>query len=130
MSFIHHEYFCRMIDTIKYHIETTDLTGSVSTPYFGQLLDEKIFELDITWVFILYLPDNLTEGTNLVVDFQYDSEEEFHVHLAEQVNIQKTNIPSKSQEYYQQDDITFNQQGNLCHQCESVKLEYNATGIK
>ena len=114
----------------EYHIETTDLTGSVSTPYFGQVFDEKIFELDMTWVFTLYLPDNLTEGTNLVVDFHYDSEEEFYVHLAEQVNIQKTNIPRKSQEYYQRDDITFNQQGNLCHQCDSVKLEYIATGIE
>ena len=113
----------------RYQIETTNLNGSVSTPYFGQHFDEKIFEPDMTWVFSLYLPDNLPEGTILVVDFQYDSEQEFHVHLAEQVNIQKTNIPGKSGEFYQQDDITFNHQGNLCHQCDSVTLEYIATGI-
>ena len=107
----------------KYHINTTDLTGSVSTPYFEQRFDEKIFELNMTWVFTFYLPDNLPEGTNLVVFFHYDSEEKFNAHQAEQVNIQKTNIPPKSLEYYQGDDITF-------EQTRSVKLEYTATGTQ
>ena len=110
----------------KYHIETTDLSGTVSTPHFGQLFDEKIFELDLTWVFTIFLPDNLTEGTSLLVDFHFDSEKEFHVHLAEKVNIQKTNIPGKSEEFYQQDNITFNQQVIL----NKTVLEYIATGIQ
>ena len=58
--------------TKKYNLETTSLTGSVSTPYFRNVFDETKFELKIEWTFTILVPSNLTEGSNLVVDIQYD----------------------------------------------------------
>ena len=58
--------------TKKYNLETTSLTGSVSTPYFRNTFDENKFELKIRWIFTILVPSNLTEGSNLVIDIQYD----------------------------------------------------------
>ena len=56
----------------KIRLDTASLTGSVSTPYFSKSFDESKFELMIDWTFNLLVPSNLTEGSNLVVDFEYD----------------------------------------------------------
>ena len=55
-----------------YNLETASLTGSVSTPYFRNTFDENKFELKIDWRFTILVPSNLTEGSNLVIDIQYD----------------------------------------------------------
>ena len=55
-----------------YKLETASLTGSVSTPYFRNTFDENKFELNIDWTFTILVPSNLTEGSNLVIDIQYD----------------------------------------------------------
>merc|ERR1712218_658365 len=55
-----------------YNLETASLTGSVATPYFRNTFDENKFELAIRWEFIILVPSNLTEGSNLVIDIQYD----------------------------------------------------------
>ena len=56
----------------KYKLETASLNGSVSTPYFRNTFDENKFWLKIDWWLILLVPSNLTEGSNLVIDIQYD----------------------------------------------------------
>ena len=53
----------------KYKLETSSLTGSFSTPYFRNSFDEKKFERII---FTLVVPNNLSEGSNLVIDIEYD----------------------------------------------------------
>ena len=62
------------IDTYfkKYRLETSSLTGSISTPYFRNSFDENRFEKTFVWTFNLFVPSNLTEDSNLVVDIQYD----------------------------------------------------------
>ena len=55
-----------------YKLETASLTGSVSTPFFRKTFDENKFELAIEWKFSIFVPSNLTEGSNLVIDIQYD----------------------------------------------------------
>ena len=60
------------IDFMSYKLETASLTGSVSTPYFRKTFDENKFEKNIDWNFDILVPSNLTEGSNLVVDIEYD----------------------------------------------------------
>ena len=55
-----------------YNLKTTSLTGSVSTPYFSNTFDKNKFERNIDWTFTILVPSNLTEGSNLVIDIQYD----------------------------------------------------------
>ena len=55
-----------------YYLETASLTGSVSTPYFRKPFDENKFEMQLDWTFTILVPSNLTEGSNLVIDIQYD----------------------------------------------------------
>ena len=55
-----------------YNLQTASLTGSVSSPYFRNTFDENKFELRIEWKFFILVPSNLTEGSNLVIDIEYD----------------------------------------------------------
>ena len=64
-------YESNQIET-KLDLETASLTGSVSTPYFRNIFDENKFEREIRWIFTILVPSNLTEGSNLVIDIQYD----------------------------------------------------------
>ena len=64
-------YESNQIET-KLDLETASLTGSVSTPYFRKTFDENQFERRFWWEFTLLVPSNLTEGSNLVIDIQYD----------------------------------------------------------
>ena len=65
-------YIDRQRNMKKYVLETASLTGSISTPYFRSSFDGNKFELAIDWNFILLVPSNLTEGSNLVIDIEYD----------------------------------------------------------
>ena len=56
----------------KYKLETASLNGSVSTPYFRKSFDENHFEFVFDWTFHLLVPSNLSEGSNLVIDIEYD----------------------------------------------------------
>ena len=59
----------------KYELATASLTGSVSTPYFRNTFDEtkpKGTISSISWEFILHVPSDLTEGSNLTVAINYD----------------------------------------------------------
>ena len=55
-----------------YELETASLTGSVSTPYFGNAFDENKFEHYMIWTCTILVPSNLIEDSNLVIDIQYD----------------------------------------------------------
>ena len=65
-------YIDRQRNMKKYVLQTASLTGSISTPYFRSSFDGNKFELAIDWNFILLVPSNLTEGSNLVIDIEYD----------------------------------------------------------
>ena len=62
----------RNVNRNIYELETASLTGSVSTPYFRNIFDENKFALKILCEFTLFIPSNLTESSNLVIDIQYD----------------------------------------------------------
>ena len=62
-----------------YYLITSALNGSFSTPYFGKPFDDNLFECRYRTQVFLYVPDNLTLGTKLVVDIYYDmGDEEEH----------------------------------------------------
>lgn len=67
----------------KYDLETSDLTGTISTPYFKEEFDENKFELVTDLLYSIYVPDNLTEGTQLVVNVEYDFEINNYGHTRE-----------------------------------------------
>ena len=66
-----------------YDLETSDLSGSVSTPYFEEEFDENKFELVTDLLYTINVPDNLTEGTKLVVSVKYDLEINNYAHIRE-----------------------------------------------
>ena len=61
----------------KYQLETTSVSGSVSTPSFKQPFDEELFEDYFYWYFYINVPADLSVGTKLVVDIEYDLETSF-----------------------------------------------------
>ena len=65
----------------KYDLETSDRTGTISTPYFKEEFDENKFELVTELLYTIYVPDNLTEGTQLVVHVEYDLEINNYAHI-------------------------------------------------
>ena len=53
-------------------ISFASLAGSVSTPYFKNIFDENKFENEFLWYLTILFPSNITEGSNLVLDIEYD----------------------------------------------------------
>ena len=70
----------------KFDLKRASLNGSVSTPYFRNTFDENKFELSFDWSFTILVPSNLTKGSNLVIDIQYDLALSFGI-LDDVVNI-------------------------------------------
>ena len=62
----------------EYQLETTSISGSVSTPSFKQPFNEELFEDYFYWNFHLHLPVSLSVGTKLVIDIEYDLETSFN----------------------------------------------------
>ena len=56
----------------QYDFFTTSPIGSFSTPYFGEPYNVSLIDCElVTWVHI-YVPENLTVGSKIVVDLDYD----------------------------------------------------------
>ena len=63
-------------DCKAYKFSTTALSGSVSTPYFGQQpFDENKFEKELLSEVYIYVSDQIADGGYILVDIEYDIEE-------------------------------------------------------
>ena len=76
--------FLSNVDFSKYyHFYTTAPNGSFSTPYFGEPHNESF--RDCGWVtrVHIYVPENLTVGSKIVVDLDYDVDydNDFEIYL-------------------------------------------------
>ena len=66
-----------------YNFLTTAPNGSFSTPYFGEPYNESSYDCGLTtWVYI-YVPENLTVGSKIVVDIDYDiaDDDDFYINF-------------------------------------------------
>ena len=74
----------RFSSTKYYDFHTAAPNGSFSTPYFGEPYNVSMFDCGlITWVYI-YVPENLTVGSKIVVDLDYevdDDDGDFYIYL-------------------------------------------------
>ena len=61
-----------IIENKRYDINTAAVSGSFSTPYFGQPFDEKTFDGELQSEVYIYVPDNISESISLVIDIEYD----------------------------------------------------------
>ena len=56
----------------NYGFETTAPNGSFQTPYFGERFNVSLFDYRLECDVCIYVPDNLTLGSKMVVDIDYD----------------------------------------------------------
>ena len=74
----------RFSSTKYYDFHTAAPNGSFSTPYFGEPYNVTMSDCGLTtWVYI-YVPENLTIGSKIVVDLDYevdDDEGDFYISL-------------------------------------------------
>ena len=61
----------------RFSPETSAVSGSFSTPYFGEIFHEEDFELGLSFDIYIYVPDKERENgsISLVIDINYDIEE-------------------------------------------------------
>ena len=74
----------RFSSTKYYDFHTAAPNGSFSTPYFGEPYNVSMFDCGLTtWVYI-YVPENLTIGSKIVVDLDYEDNNDdgdFYIYL-------------------------------------------------
>ena len=55
-----------------YDFFTTAPNGSFSTPYLGEPYNTSMFDCGLTTMVVIFVPENLTVGSKIVVDLDYD----------------------------------------------------------
>ena len=79
-------------DNKAFNFETTALSGSFSTPYFGQPFDESKFEQQLESEIYIYVSQQISDGGYIVVDIEYDTGE---FSTSEYVILREGNQPSE-----------------------------------
>ena len=69
-------YFDEFSKAKAYDFQTTALNGSFKTPYFGETFNVSLFDYSLDCSVFLYVPDNLTVGSKIVVDIDYEISDE------------------------------------------------------
>ena len=65
----------------NYGFETTAPNGSFQTLYFKERFNVSLFDYDLWFSVYIYVPDNLTLGTKMVVDIDYDITDENSLYI-------------------------------------------------
>ena len=84
-SFNHDKGFKQLTD--KKYFKTTAPNGSFQSPYFGERFNVSLFDYSLKCYVYLYVPDNLTVGSKIVVDIDYDITDELWKGTGEHVFI-------------------------------------------
>ena len=64
-------YFEKSLKAKTYEFLTTAPDGSFPTPYFGERSNVTLYDCSLRVDVFLYVPDNLTVGSKIVVDIDY-----------------------------------------------------------
>ena len=67
-----------------YDFFTTAPNGSFSTPYLGEPYNTSMFDCGLTTMVFIFVPENLTVGSKIVVDLEYDvpdDEGDFYIRI-------------------------------------------------
>ena len=101
-------YFYQSPKSKIYDLQTTASNGSFQTPYFGERFNVSLFDYSLQCLVYLYVPDNLSVGSKIVVDIDYDITDELWKGSGEYLRIFLESKETRNSSYYRTISSTFN----------------------